>query len=370
MKKILVLTNSINGLYSFRRELIECLLEQNFNVTISSPVDIRTRYFIEIGCEMIETNINRRSTNPILDFRLMVNYFEIMKNVKADIVLTYTIKPNVYGGIACRLANIPYIPNITGLGTSIENKGLLRLISTALYRIGLKKASVIFFQNLENKNYFLKSKITDENTAKVIPGSGVNLLQHKFEDYPERNEIVKFLYIGRLMKSKGIDELLEAIAYVVAEHPNVEFHFVGKMEDDYSNIIQVLSQQKYIVYHGQQNNVHHFIKDSHAIINPSYHEGMSNVLLEAASTGRPVLASNVPGCRETFVDGVTGFAFAPRNAKSLAETIIKFIKLPFDEKKKMGIMGRKKMEREFDRNIVVNAYLKEINSIVGSRENI
>ena len=148
MHKILILTNSINGLYSFRRELIEELLRNSLNVIISAPNDTRTNYFKDIGCNMVETNISRRGTNPISDFKLLINYIRIINKTKPDVVLTYTIKPNVYGGIACRLTSTPQIANITGLGTAVENKGALQKITLALYKIGLKKSKSVFFQNM------------------------------------------------------------------------------------------------------------------------------------------------------------------------------------------------------------------------------
>lgn len=359
-KKILVFTNSINGLYSFRRELIEQLIEDNYEVTISSPDDTKSFYFQQMGCNLIHTTINRRGINPVTDLKLIYRYFEIIKKVKPDVVLTYTIKPNVYGGLTCRLFKIPYIANITGLGTSIENKGALRTISLFLYKVGLKKAHAVFFQNKSNKEYFIKNQIVSENLSREIPGSGVNVNYHIFEEYPANDDVIKFLFIGRIMKSKGIDELLEAAQIIKTIYPNTEFHLVGAKEENYDAKLNTLIKKGIIYYHGRQEDVRYFIKMCHATINPSYHEGMSNVLLESASTGRPVLVSNIPGCKETFDEGISGFGFEVRNVDSLVETIIKFIQLPYEEKEKMGLAGRKKMEKEFDRNLVVQAYLKEI----------
>lgn len=364
MKRILILINSLGGLYNFRKELVEKLIERGYQVVISAPINEESSFFIDIGCRYIETPINRRGINPVTDFKLFIKYIDIIKTEKPDIVLTYTIKPNIYGGLACRLLKIPYIANITGLGTSIENKGLISKISLFLYKIGLKDAGCVFFQNQANSRFFINKNIVN-NKIRLIPGSGVNLEQHKFEDYPESDDVIRFLFIGRIMKSKGVNELLEASEKIKSKYPNVEFHLVGGMEEDYTQKLNELESKGIIKYHGRQIDVHPFIKDSHAIINPSYHEGMSNVLLESASTGRPVLASDIPGCRETFDEGISGYKFNVKNVDSLIETIIKFIKLPYDEKKKMGVAGRLKMESEFDRNIVVNEYLDAIESILG-----
>lgn len=219
-----------------------------------------------------------------------------------------------------------------------------------------------FFQNLTNLEYFKKNNIVHSKT-KLIPGSGVNLEQHKFEEYPENDDNIRFLFIGRIMKAKGIEELFEAIKIIKPKHPKVQFDIIGGTEENYLEQIKELEKLNFIKYHGKQEDVHSFIKKSHATILPSYHEGLSNVLLETASSGRPVLASKVPGCIETFDEGITGLGFEARNVDSLVEIITKFIHLPYEKKKTMGLAGRKKMEKEFDRNIVIKAYLEEIKLI-------
>ncbi|SFE55407.1 glycosyltransferase family 4 protein [Alteribacillus iranensis] len=364
MKKVLVLANHILGIYSFRRELVQRLLDEGYEVLIAAPSHEKMSYFKQVGCKCIETPIRRRGANPITDFKLILNYYEIIKENKPHLVLTYTIKPNVYGGFVSRFLRIPYIANVTGVGTSIENKGFIRKISLELYRIGLKRAKCVFFQNEHNRSFFYNNDIVIGKT-KLIPGSGVNLLHHTLEEYPSNDRVIKFLFIGRMMKDKGINELLIAASKVKEIYPNVQFDLIGRIEDDFNNLLKEYENNEIIKYHGRQNNVHSFIKDCHAVINPSYHEGMSNVLLESASTGRPVLASKIPGCRETFEEGVSGFGFEVRNADDLVETIIKFIRLPYVKKKMMGIAGRKKIEKEFDRNIVIDAYMHEINKVTG-----
>lgn len=360
--KILILANNSTGLYKFRKELIEELANNNYQIYVSSPQDNFTYRLISLGCNHIETHVDRRGTNPISDLKLLVSYIQLIKHIKPDVVLTYTIKPNVYGGLACRLTKTSYITNITGLGTSIENKGLIRWITLALYGCGLKSAKCVFFQNEPNRQLFIKEKIIRGKSI-LIPGSGVNLDQYSFEVYPEDNEIIRFLFIGRIMKAKGIDELLVAAKRIKEKYPNVQFDLIGGTEEDYLKQLNELKMQGIINYHGQQENVYDYIKRSHAIILPSYHEGTANVLLESASTGRPIIATRVTGCIETFDEGVTGLGFEVKNAESLVHAIINFIKLPYEKKKSMGIEGRKKMEREFDRCIVVKEYMQEIESL-------
>lgn len=357
--KVLVLSNFGMGLYKFRKELLQELIKQGHEVFVSLPNDEYIPLLKNLGCEYIESKVDRRGTNPLSDIKLLLSYIKIISKIKPNIVLTYTIKPNVYGGIACRITKTPYLPNITGLGTAVENEGLMQKFTLNLYKIALKNAKCIFFQNEPNRQFFIDRGII-KNKSKVIPGSGVNLEQHRYEEYPDDKENIRLLFIGRMMKAKGIDELIEAAKKIKENHENVEFHFVGFCEEGYSEELKELSSTGIIHYHGQKDDVHKFIKDSHATVLPSYHEGTSNVLLESASTGRPTLASNVIGCKETFDDGVSGIGFEVKNVEALISAIQQFLDLPHENKKQMGLAGRKKMEQQYDRKIVINAYLDQI----------
>ncbi|SFC10762.1 galacturonosyltransferase [Alkalibacterium subtropicum] len=358
MSKVLILSNFGMGLYKFRKELLKELIDQGHNVYVSLPDDDYIPLLKSMGCNYIESNLDRRGKNPISDIRLMLSYIRMIHNIKPDIVLTYTIKPNIYGGMACRFTNTPYLPNITGLGTAIENQGMMQKLTLSLYKMGLKKADSVFFQNKSNKEFFCEKEIL-KSAPIVIPGSGVNLEEHQIEEYPLEDNTIRLLYIGRIMKNKGIDELLDA-SRRFKDNNKLEFHIVGFCEENYLKELEELDDEGVIHYHGQQNDVHKFIKDAHATILPSYHEGLSNVLLESASAGRPVLASNVDGCKETFDEGISGFGFDVKSTESLVETIKTFINLPYEKKKDMGAAGRKKIETEFDRNIVIQSYLKQI----------
>lgn len=357
--RVLILANFGMGLYKFRKELFKELIFRDHEVIISSPYDNYIPLLKELGCKYIESKVDRRGTNPIVDIKLLISYIKIIKKLKPNVVLTYTIKPNVYGGIACRITKIPYLPNITGLGTSVENAGIIQKITLCLYKIGLKNAKCVFFQNAPNRQFFIDRRIIKCN-SKVIPGSGVNLDEHPFEEYPDDEENIKFLFIGRIMKAKGIEELIAAAKRVKKNNANLEFHIVGFCEEGYSDQLKELDNSMIIQYHGQQDDVHSFIKKSHATILPSFHEGTSNVLLESAATGRPILASNVTGCKETFDEGVSGIGFEVKSVDSIVDAIQRFINLPYTKKKEMGLAGRKKMEREYDRKIVINAYLEQM----------
>lgn len=363
---ILILANKDSGLYIFRKELIEELITQGHRVYISLPKGEWVYELERLGCVFVETNVNRRGTNPLEDFKLLMKYKRIVLSIKPDIVLTYTIKPNVYGGIACRFFfKTHFFPNITGLGTSIENKGVLCHISLFLYRFSLRKATCVFFQNEANLNLFKTNKLL-ASEAILLPGSGVNVHQHVYEKYPDKDKGLRLLFVGRIMKNKGVEELFEAAKIINRSYKNIFFDFVGMCEENYRKELYSLSEKGIINYYGPQKDVHDFYKKSHGIILPSYHEGTSNVLLEAASTGRPVLASNVPGCRETFNEGLSGISFEPRNTDSLVAAIESFIEMHHERKESMGFAGRLKMEEEYDREIVVDKYLQEIERVGSS----
>lgn len=361
MKKILIISNVSSGLLSFRKELIELLAEKN-DVTILVSDSDNIEVFEAMGAKCIQIAFNRRGKNPFADLSLLRKYKKIIKEFNPSVVLTYTIKPNVYGGMACRDTKTPYIANVTGLGTAVENGGALAAIAKTLYRIGLKKADCVFFQNSDNMGVFAAEKITTGKT-RLIPGSGVNLTKHCREEYPEDDGNIRLLFVGRIMKDKGIDELLSAMRTVHEKHGNVSLDIIGGFDENYSDKIEEAVRDGYIRYHGRQSDVHSFYRNAHCTVLPSYHEGTANVMLESAATCRPVITTRVPGCRETFDEGVTGIGCDAKSAESLADAIEKFIALSYEEKKQMGISGRLKMEREYDRNIVIDAYLEEIERI-------
>lgn len=369
MNKVLMLVNHDVVIYNFRRELIERFLEEEYEVYISSPWGERIRLLQQMGCKYIETKISRHGMNPIEDMRLLLHYIHTIRTVRPNIILTYTIKPNIYGGLAAMLCGKPYISNITGLGGAVEKGGLLQKMTLALHRFALANVKCLFFQNTENLMFFEEHKIA-EGKHRLIPGSGVNLIQHSFEEYPPESEPMRFLFVGRIMKEKGIDEFLEAAKKVKCVHPEVYFDVIGFIDDAYDEQLKDAEETGIITFLGHQYDVHAFIKRSHAIILPSYHEGMANVLLESAATGRPVIATLVPGCRETFEDGITGFGVKPRDSEDLVQKILTFISLPYKQKVQMGRRGREKMENEYDRTLVVNAYLQEIEKVMRGSKNV
>ncbi|MCF1600651.1 glycosyltransferase family 4 protein [Tetragenococcus halophilus] len=360
-KKVLFLVNHDVVIYNFRRELVERLLSENYQVIISSPYGERINELIEMGCVYDEIKVERHSKNPLDDIKLFLYYKKIMKKYEPDVVLTYTIKPNIYGAMAAKQVQIPCIANITGLGTALENKGVMQKITLTLYKVAFSKIYKVFFQNTENLEFFRKHSIAPSK-HKLLPGSGVNLEYFQLMDYPSDN-VVKFIFISRIMKEKGIDQYLEMAEYIKQNYSNVEFHILGFCEESYEEILEEMEKRKIIKYHGMQNDIREFHKYAHCTVHPTYYpEGMSNVLLESAACGRPIITTNRSGCREIIDDEVNGYIVEQEDTSDLIEKVEKFLNLSFEKKKAMGLAGREKTVNEFDRNIVVNAYMNEIQS--------
>jgi len=346
------------------------LLRDGWKVHLLIPKENieKIQEFEQKGCKIDYIKINSHGTNPCEDLILIYKYKQKLIELAPDIVMTFTIKPTLYCGISCNKLRIPFISTITGLGIAVENPSVKQKLIILLYKMTFKKVRCVFFQNAKNKYFFDKHNIKIKR-QKLVPGSGVNLDAHCYEPYPEKDDTIRFLFIGRMMKDKGIDELLAAAQRIKEKHDHVFFDLIGFCEADYKGKAQLetLHKQKMINYMGHQDAIHDHIKAHHALLHPSYHEGMANVLLEAAACGRPVLASNIPGCQEAFDEGITGFGFEPRNVDDLVRAIEKFIALPYEQKQAMGIAGRKKMEQEFDRQIVVDAYMEEIENILKNK---
>lgn len=363
--KILILTNYANGLYLFRRELLQAFSEDGHEVCVSLPSDENVDKLKGL-CRIIETPFDRRGVNPVKDMGLFIAYLRLLKREKPDVVLTYTIKPNLYGGLACRIKKVPYLCNVTGLGTAIENGGLLSKILLRFYKISMQAAQRVFFQNMRNRDFMMKKGIALENNA-LLPGSGVNLIAHPFRDYPAEDKHVRFLAVIRIMKDKGIEEYLEAAQVMKMRDKSLKFYLVGEYEEEtrsfYEPQINELCEKKVIKYFGHIDNVEEVMARSHIIVHPSYHEGLSNVLLEAAACGRPVLASDINGCIETFSEGESGFGFAPKSTDALVSAMEKILVLSTEERRQMGIAGRAWVEKNFDRKIVIQTYRKELGKL-------
>lgn len=362
MSKILFLVNHEVVIYNFRLEIVERFLQDGHEVHVSSPDGEKIKELVNMGVVHHDIEIERHGMNPLEELKLINTYDKLMKQVQPDIVLGFTIKPNLYGAMAARKNHIPFVANITGLGVGLENEGIRQKVLILLYKYAFRGIQRVFFQNEENRVFFVKHKIAVE-VHDMLPGSGVNLQRFTYQEYPD-DSTVKFLFISRIMKEKGIDYYLEAAEEIKKEHKNVEFHVCGFCEPEYDGKLQEYHEKNIVIYHGMIRNVAEFVKDMHCIVHPTYYpEGISNVLLEACATGRPIITTDRSGCREVVEDGYNGYMIKQKTAGVLAPAVGRFLALGVGEKQQMGINARKKVEKEFDRNIVVEKYVNEVRKI-------
>ena len=358
--QILILANHSGGLYDFRKDLIAELKKQA-SVTVAVPRNDRWEELQLLADRVIELPVDRRGMNPVRDAKLFRRYRKILRAVMPDLVLTYTVKPNVYGGLACRMARVPYVVNITGLGSALENGGLLRKFVLALYRPALAGAKTVFFENAGNRDDLVATGVVPQGRDAVLHGAGVNLDDFPCAAYPQ-DAPLRFLFVGRVMHEKGVDELFYAAKQMKQEYGDgVEFHFVGSFEESYKPLMDELEQSGIVKYHGYQSDMRPFYAMSGCVVLPSYHEGMSNVLLEAASSGRPLITSAIPGCMEAVEDGVSGYLCESRNAEALLISLRRFAQLTPEERRDMGLAGRRRMEALFDKKAVVARTVEYIN---------
>ena len=356
--KILIITNHSYMLYRFRRELI-AELQKDHEVVLSMPFVGHEEDFRAMGLRCIHTEVDRRGINPKTDLKLMETYRKLLKAEKPDMVITYSIKPNIYAGLLCGMIGIPFCANVQGLGTAFQKKNLA-LFVTGLYRIALKKAKVVFFENEGNAQEFIERKILPREKITVLPGAGINLERYSLMPYPE-NERVHFLYLGRIMKEKGIDELFTAIRRLHNElGDKVVLDLVGFFDDDYEDQVNRLVADGIAMFHGFQTEPTPYYAAADCVVLPSYHEGLSNVLLEAAATGRPVITSRIHGCKETVDDGISGLLCAVKDADDLYQKMYQMAILPRAQRDQMGLQGRKKVEQEFEKKMVVRKTIHAI----------
>lgn len=363
MSKILILANHYNTLRIFRRELIKKLSELGHKVIISIPdcdqIEIDT--LESYGSKVIITEMERRGMNPIKDISLLKRYKRLIKEVRPDKVITYTIKPNIYGSMACKSLKVPHYVNVTGLGSAfMADGGLMRKLVSAMYKFSLNKAEKIFFENVGNRDTLVNSNIVKKEQTVVMAGAGVNVDEFAYCDYPEDDGAVHFLNVGRIMREKGMDELFYAIEKIKPEYSNTTFDFIGWYEDDYKDVIERLQNEGFINFHGFQSNVKPFIEKASCIVHPSYHEGMSNTLLESCSMGRPIITSNIHGCLEAVDEGKNGFLCNVKDGEDLYNKLKKFIELSYEERKTMGSYARDYVVKNFNKTDVVNKTIKEI----------
>lgn len=362
--KVLIVCNSAVGLDIFRKMLMKELINRGADLSVIIPLsdekkEIDAEKRIEqVGCKLIRIPLERRGMNPVKDMGLFRAYFMTIKTEKPDLVITYTIKPNIYGGFASRILKVSYAVNITGLGTAFQGTGMLRKMVTFMYKVALKNAKAVFFENVENRDVLVDVGVIPQEKTYVLAGAGVDLEHFKYAEYPENGDCTRFLFIGRVMQEKGIDELFQAMNRLNREGYKCSLDVLGGFEENYSDKMKWYEEEGWLYYQGFQSDIRPFIEKSHCFVLPSWHEGMANTNLENAAMGRPVITSNIHGCLEAVEDGVTGYLCEKQNPEDLYRIMKKICELSYEERKAMGLAGRKRMEDVFDKKKVVEKTIK------------
>lgn len=364
----MIMVNDFITIKHFRIELVENLIVSDFDVVVCLPYSEDQNILSEMGCKVINIKMNRRGANPFQEISIIKQYYNIVKREKPDLLMTFTIKPNLYAGIVARLTKTKVIHTVTGLGSVFLTEKWFKPVLLSVNRIAFKNANAVFFLNNDNKETYIDLKLADQTSKLiVIPGSGVNLNKFRFTPL-ERTENIVFSFFGRIIKDKGIIELLEASRIVKSNYPNIVINIFGLIDDEsIGDIVKTFNSKGIVNYHGNTDEVYNEITKSHCIILPSYGEGRGTILQEASASGRPIITTDTFGCRDNVEDGLNGFLIEVRNVNALVDGFRKFLNLSFEEKQRMGIYGNKKALKEYDREHIVGNYLLEINNIIERR---
>jgi glycosyltransferase involved in cell wall biosynthesis len=364
-KTILISINASWNIINFRSGLIRALQAKGYRVIALAPPDGYSPRFAELGVEYHPIEMDKKGVSPAQDLKLLARYYRLLKALKPDVFLGYTAKPNVYGSIAAQALGIPVINNVSGLGTAFIRQGLLTRIVSGLYRTAFKRSRTVFFQNEEDLALFVRNRLVREGRAKLVPGSGIDLHRFKPAPVPPTGAGFAFLLIARLLWDKGVGEYAEAARLVRREMPSARFQLLGFLDVENRTAVgrgdvEGWAAEGLIDYLGSADDVRPAIAAADCVVLPSYREGLPRTLLEAAAMAKPLIATNVPGCRQVVEQGENGFLCEARNARSLADAMLCMIRLSPEERSAMGAAGRHKVEREFDEKLVVARYLEAI----------
>lgn len=365
--KILITSNSTWNLYNFRLNFIKSLIKKNNKIYVLSKEDSYSSILKKEGCKIININFSRKNSNFLENFKIFFIYFKIIYKIQPNVIFSYNIKPNIYSGLVSRLLNIVQISTITGLGTFYLNNNLLKYFVIHLYKFSLKKNKMIFFHNSNDLDYFKKLNI-NKNNLRIVAGSGVDLKKFKYSPFIKYNNIIIFTMFSRIISDKGVNEYVEAAKIIKNKKLNkkIIFNLIGNIDFDNKTAINKIVlekwvKEKFICHQEFSSEIYPLICKSNCIVLPSYREGMSKILIESCAVGRPVITTNVPGCKEVVEHGYNGFLCLPANIESLVDSILKFINLTNVEKNQMSLNAFNKAKLEFDEKKVVDTYIKSIN---------
>lgn len=371
MKTIAISANTSWYLYNFRANTIRSLIKSGYHVLAIAPKDEYSKKLELLGCKFINIYIDQSGKNPIKDLNTIIKFYSIFRSESVKCVLNFTPKNNIYSTLAASMANVKAINNIAGLGILFIEESISSKIAKILYKLSQKKAYKIFFQNEEDRNIFLSNKIVDLSITDRLPGSGVDLQRFTFS--PAKDDgVVRFLLIARMLYDKGIAQYVEAAKQLKTKYgENIEFRLLGFLGVNNPSAVTKEEMQTWVDegivnYLGTSDNVESEIAQIDCMVLPSYYrEGVPKSLLESGAMGKPIVTTDNVGCRETVDDGVNGFLCIPRSTESLIEKLELVIQMTHSQRIEMGLASRKKIEREFNEEIVINKYLNAINDCLG-----
>jgi len=366
-KTIAIVINTTWNIFNFRLGLLKALQHEGYRVIAIAPSDAYVQRLEDEGIECFDIQMNNKGTNPIEDIRLIFDFYRLYKKCSPDVILQYTIKPNIYGSFAAGLLGIPVISNISGLGTVFLNDSFSSKVARFLYRVALKVPKKVFFQNSHDKALLVSLHLVKEKKADVVAGSGIDTQKFAPRIRERLSRKRSFLFIGRLIKDKGLIEYIEAARELSKEHAAVFYVLGGYYANNPSSIeqkqMQMWEREGVVTYLGETDEVAEVIASVDCVVLPSYREGLSRVLLEAASMAKPLVTTRVPGCQEVVEDGITGYLCQARSSDALAMAMKNIIALSSSECIAMGQRGREKMKQEFDEKKVILKYKEALSEI-------
>ncbi|MFZ5965203.1 glycosyltransferase family 4 protein [Thalassococcus sp. BH17M4-6] len=366
---VLITVNAAWNIWNFRRPVVQALLADGHQVTVLAPPDDFVGKLTALGCRFVPLRMNAKGLNPIDELKLLRRFRQVFQEQKPDIVLSYTIKNNTFGALAAKSLGIPFVPNVSGLGTGFLSGGTLQFVVEQLYRRAFRRLPIVFFQNEDDQDLFVTRGLVAPGQARRLPGSGIDLDHFEAIELPQGAAPV-FLLIARLLRDKGVVEFVGAARQIKASRPEVRFQLLGAAGSENRTAISEDTvrgwvKEGLVEYLGTTDDVRPIIATAECVVLPSYREGAPRTLIEAAAMARPLIASDVPGCRAVVDHDVTGFLCRVRDADSLAEAMLRFLDLDPEQRSEMGLAGRAKMEREYDQALVVQAYLEAIRELTG-----
>ncbi len=369
-RRVVISINTAWNIANFRAGLIRALQAHGWEVVAIAPPDEHAQRLIEMGCRFVPLEMDNKGTNPVRDAKLFLRYLLTLRRERPAAFLGYTIKPNIYGSLAAHSLGIPVINNVSGLGTAFIRDTWITRVVKGLYRLALRRSHTVFFQNEDDRRVFVDNKLVAPDRTALVPGSGIDLQRFKPAEVPRRRQGFRFLLIARLLYDKGVGEFVDAARLIKPTHPEARCALLGFLDAENRTAVSRDDVDRWvsegiIEYLGSSDDVRPFIAEADCVVLPSYREGTPRTLLEAAAMAKPLIATDVPGCREVVEDGQNGFLCRVKDARDLATKMIAMMEMAPADSRAMGEASRKKMERQFDEHLVIDAYLGRLEAAVG-----